>query len=127
MMIRRILVRTMSAAVVLTGLTVLCATQAQAGGWSYMGRGGRTYSRSYTHYNNGGGNLGRTVTATRPNGKTATSSFNRSVTNGVISDTHTVTGFKGHTATNTLTRTPGQGGTVTHTGTAGNTRTVTWQ
>lgn len=126
-MIRRILARTMSAAVVLTSLTVMCATQAQAGGWSYTGRGGRTYSRSYTHYNNGGGNLGRTATATRPNGKTATNSFNRSVNNGVITDTHTVTGFNGRTATNTLTRTPGQGGTATHTGPAGKTRTVTWQ
>ena len=126
-MIRRILARSMSAAVVFTSLTVMCAAQAQAGGWSYTGRGGRTYSRSYTHYNNGGGNLGRTVTATRPNGKTAASSFNRSVNNGVITDTHSVTGFNGRTATGTLTRTPGQGGTATRTGPAGNTRSVTWQ
>jgi hypothetical protein len=125
-MTQRVLTRTLAAAAVLATFTLFLATQAQAGGWSYTGRGGRTYSRSYTHYNNAGGNVGRTVTTTRPNGKTATSSFSRSVNNGVITDTHTYTGFNGRTATGTLTRTPGEGGTATHTGRAGNTRSITW-
>jgi len=60
-----------------------------AGGGSYhtqieraARRGGRTYSRSYTHYKQRRRQSRADVTATRPNGKTATNSVNRSVNNG---------------------------------------------
>jgi hypothetical protein len=114
-----------------TGLSILItavavAPAANARGWSYTGRAGRTHSRTYTPYNNGGGNFGRTITATRPNGQTATSSLNRSVNNGTITDTRTVTGFNGTTSTGTLTRTPGQGGTITRTGPNGQSFTGTY-
>jgi hypothetical protein len=102
------------------------ASAADARGWSYTGRGGRPYDRSVTSYNNGGGNLGRTFTTTAPNGKTATNSFNRSVNDGTITDSRTVTGFNGNTAARTLTRTPGDGGSFTQTGPNGQSFTRTW-
>jgi hypothetical protein len=100
---------------------VLPASHAVARGWAFRGWGGRGYSRSVTAYNNGGGNFGRTVTTTGPGGRTATSAFNRSVSNGTITDSRTFTGFNGDTASGTLTRTPGQGGTATWTGRGGQT------
>jgi hypothetical protein len=100
---------------VLVGAAAL-APPASARGWTYTGRAGSTYSRTFTPYNNGGGNFGRTIIATRPNGQTSTSTFNRSVSGGTITDSRTMTGFNGMTSTGTLTRTPGQGGTLTRTG-----------
>jgi hypothetical protein len=48
------------------------------------------------------------------------------VNNGTITDSRTITGFNGATSTGTLTRTPGQGGTVTRTGPNGQTFTGTY-
>ncbi len=108
--------RMLAAGVVATASVLAFASVADARSWSYTGRGGRTYDRSVTSYNNGGGNVGRTFTTTGPNGKTAINSFNRSVNDGTITDNRTVTGFNGNTATRTLTRTPGEGGSFTQTG-----------
>lgn len=114
--------RGIQAALVLAALSA--ATLAQAGdhSWSWAGRRGGTWSRTVAPYHNGGGNFGRTVTTTRPNGKTATSTFNRTVSNGTITDTHTHTGFNGKTSSTTLTRTPGQGWSAVHTGPNGQTQ-----
>jgi hypothetical protein len=122
----RFTIRTLAASLSILATFTALAPSANARGWSYSGRAGRTYSRSFTPYNNGGGNFGRTVTATRPNGATATSTFNRSVSNGTITDNRTITGFNGATSTGTLTRTPGQGGTVTRTGPNGQSFTGTY-
>jgi hypothetical protein len=88
---------------------------------TYTGGGGRTYSAASTHYNDGGGNFGRTTTLTGPGGKTATRTFNRSASNGTITDTRSATGFNGATRSETVTRTPGVGRTATYTGRAGQT------
>ena len=105
---------------------LLTASSANARHTTITGPNGGVYGRSVNHYNNGGGNLGRTVSATRPNGQTATKSFNRSVSNGTITDTKTVTGFNGKTGTATMTRTPGEGGTITGTGPNGGTYNSTF-
>jgi hypothetical protein len=118
--------RMLAAGLVATASVFALTSVADARSWSYTGRGGRTYNRGVTSYNNGGGNLGRTFTTTDPNGKTATNSFNRSVSDGTITDNRTVTGFNGNTATRTLTRTPGDGGSFTQTGPNGQSFTRTW-
>jgi hypothetical protein len=74
-----------------------------------------TYSRTFTPSDNGGGNFGRTITATRPNGATATSSFNRRVTNWTITDSRAITGFNGATSTGTVAKTGPNGHSVTET------------
>lgn len=98
-------------------VSFLVVPHADARGWGFGGRGG--FSGSVTRYNYGGGNFGRTVTATRPDGQTASRTFNRSVNNGVVTDSRSVTGFNGATATGTLTRTPGQGWSANYTGRGG--------
>ena len=105
---------------------LLAASPAMARSASWTGPHGGVWNRNVTHYNNGGGNFGRTVSTTRPNGKTATESFNRSVDDGKITDTKDVTGYNGKTASATLTRTPGQGGSETVTGPNGGTYTRSW-
>jgi hypothetical protein len=57
------------------------------------GGAGRTWSRTVTPYNDAGGNFGRTVTTTCPNGQTATSTFKRSVSNGTITNSRSTTGY----------------------------------
>lgn len=99
-------------------------TPGQRGTATYTARGGRTYSAATTHYNDGNGNLGRTTTLTGPNGKTDTRTFNQSVSDGTITDARSVTGFNGATRSATVTRTPGQGRTVTYTGRDGQTYTT---
>src|SRR5262249_12475057 len=106
-----------------SAIFVFTAQHAEARSWSVTGRGGRTYSRTITPYTNGDGNFGRTITATRPNGQTATRSFNRSVSDGTITDSRTITGFHGQTASSALSRTPGQGRTATYTDPGGQTYT----
>jgi hypothetical protein len=106
-------------------LLALASPQAAARGWSFGGPRGGLWNRSVTHYNNGGGNFGRSVTTTRPDGQTATSTFNRTVSDGSITDTRRYTGFNGATSTGTLTRTPGQGGTAIFTGRNGQTYSAT--
>ncbi len=105
----------------LAALAAISPHHAQARGWRFRGSRGGVWSRTVTPYHYGGGNFGRTVTTTRPNGQTATSSFSRSVSNGTITDSRSFTGYNGATASGTLTRTPGAGGTATYTGPAGNT------
>ena len=106
--------RRLVAALAAATLTLFLAQHADARSWR---RGGRTV----TLYNNGGGNVGRTVTRARPNGPTATSMFNRSVSNGTIIDSRSFTGFNGRTASGSLTRTPGEGASATYTGRGGQT------
>ena len=101
------------------------ADRADARGWSFTGGGGRTFSHTVTPYSNGGGNFGRTATTTLPDGRTRTSTFNRTNTNGTIATTRSVTGFNGQTRSSAVTRTPGQGGTATHTGRNGQTYSAT--
>jgi hypothetical protein len=115
----------MAACLMLAALLLLPVQQAHAGRW---GRSDRKagWSRSVSVYRNGGGNFGRTTTITRPNGQTATRTFNRSVSNGTITDTHSATGFDGKTRSGTLTRTPGQGGTASYTGRNGQTSATTF-
>jgi hypothetical protein len=112
--------------VIAATLIIFLAPQADARGRSLTGPRGGTWSRTVTPYHNGGGNFGRTITTTRPDGQTAASSFNRSVSNGTVTDTHNFTGFNGKTTSETLTRTPGQGGTATYTGPNGHTGTGTF-
>jgi hypothetical protein len=107
-------------------LAVPVAGQAEARSWSVTGRNGGTWNRSVSHYNHGGGNVGRTATTTRPDGQTATRTFDRSVNGGTITDSRTVTGYNGGTASRTVTRTPGVGGSVTYTGPAGRTYSETY-
>lgn len=106
-----------------TALLSLAAAHADAAGrWGFARRG--AWSRTTVSHHNGGGNRGHTTTLTRPNGKTATRTFNQSVSNGTITDSRSVTGFNGATRSATVTRTPGQGRTVTHTGRDGQTYTT---
>jgi len=107
-------------------LIVPLSGQAAARSWSVTGRNGGTWNRSVTHYNHGGGDVGRTATTTRPDGQTATRTFDRSVGGGTITDTRTVTGYNGGTASRSVTRTPGVGGTVTYTGPAGGSYSETY-
>jgi hypothetical protein len=111
----------------LTALALLALANppAAARGWSFGGPRGGVWNRSVTHYSNGAGNFGRTVTATRPDGQTATSTINRSVSNGTVTDTRSYTGFNGKTSASTLTRTPGEGSTATYTGRNGQTYSAT--
>ena len=90
-----------------------------AGRWAFARRG--AWSRTTTSYHDGGGNRDRTTTLTRANGQTSTRTFNRSVSNGTITDTRSVTSFNGATRSATTTRTPGQGRTTTYTGRDGRT------
>lgn len=115
-MIKSIYRRHLATALIATVAVTVVTPRADARGWSFTGRFGRTFGRTVTPYNYGGGNFGRSITATRPDGRTATSTFNRSVSNGTISDSRTITGFNGATSTGTFTRTPGQGWTATRTG-----------
>jgi hypothetical protein len=109
-----------------TAIIPLIGSNAEARSWTVGGRYGGSWTRSVSAYHNGGGNFGRTVTTTRPDGRTATRSFSRSVQNGTITDTRTTTGFNGKMRSEMLTRTPGQGGTATYTGAAGHAHTVTF-
>jgi hypothetical protein len=90
---------------------------------TYTGRNGRTYSAATTHYNDGNGDLGRTTTFTGPNGKTSTRTFNQTGSGGTVTDTHSTSGFNGARRSATVTRTAGQGHTVTYTGRDGRTYT----
>ena len=112
----------------LTGLALIngMSSHALAHGWSATGPSGRTFSRTVTPYNNGGGNVGRTVTQTRPDGQTATGSFSRTVSNGTITDTRTDTGYNGYTASSRFTHTPGQEGSYSATGPNGGTYTASY-
>jgi|HubBroStandDraft_2_1064218.scaffolds.fasta_scaffold315922_2 hypothetical protein len=94
--------RRVAASLGAAALAILVAHPALARSVSVTGPRGGT--RSVTTFNHGGGNFGRTVTRTRPDGQTATSSFNRSVNNGTITDSRSVTGFNGRTASETVTR-----------------------
>ena len=105
---------------------LLAASPAMARHVAWTGPHGGAWNRSVTHYNNGGGNVGRTVATTRPNGKTATGTVNRGVSNGTITDTRNYTGYNGRTASATMTRTPGEGGSKTVTGPDGGTYTRSW-
>ena len=112
-------------------LALLAAQTAEARGWrshnwSATGPRGGTWTHSASRYHNGGGNFGQTRSTTAPDGRTASTSFNRSVDGGVITDTRSQTGFGGATRSETLTRTPGQGGEATYTGRGGNTYTATF-
>jgi hypothetical protein len=110
-----------AAAILLVALPLALASgRADAGHRLLAGRRG-AWTGTASSYHNGGGNRGGTVTATRPNGKTATASYSRSVSNGTISATHSVTGFNGATRSATSTRTPGEGSTVSYTGHDGRT------
>ena len=114
-----------TSAVLCTGL--LLSTHADAGRVSTIrGPSGGTWTRSTSHDNDGGGNGGRTATTTRPDGQTASSSASRSVNDGTISTDRAVTGYGGQTATRTMTRTPGQGGSATTVGPNGGTATSSW-
>jgi hypothetical protein len=124
-MFTRITVRRAMASLAAGAFVILLAPHADARGWTVAGRNGKTYSRAVTPYNNGGGNVGRTATTTRPNGQTATTTFNRSVNNETVTDSRTVSGFNGATASSTATRTPGQGVSATHTGPGGQTYSAT--
>lgn len=108
-------------AILAAAVSCLLAHPADARSWSATGPRGGTWNRTVSPFSNGGGNFGRTVTTTRPNGATATSNFSRSVSNGTITDMKTVTGFNGATRSGTLTRTPGEGRTATYTGPGGQT------
>lgn len=107
-------------------LTLPLAGKAEARSWSVTGRNGGTWNRSVSHYNHGGGDLGRTVTTTRPDGRSATRTFDRSASGGTITDSRTVAGYSGGTASRTVTRTPGADGSVTYTGPAGRTYSETY-
>ncbi|HUB16137.1 MAG TPA: hypothetical protein VMB34_29600 [Acetobacteraceae bacterium] len=117
--------RYIAAGLAAAAVLALATPHADARGWSFRGPRSGPWNHSVTNYNNGGGNFGRTVTTTRPDGQTATSSFNRSVSNGTITDSHTYTGFNGRTASGTLTRTPGKGATATYTARGGQTYSAT--
>jgi hypothetical protein len=103
---------------------LLLAGQANAGPLFLHGLIRGLRSRSSSHYNNGGGNYGGTVTTTRPDGQTAIGTFNRTDNNGTITTNRDYTGFGGRTASETVTHTPGEGGTATYTGRHGNTYTA---
>ena len=119
-------VSSIAGSAVLCGSLFLCA-HAEAEHWrTLQGPDGGTWTRSAAHYNSGGGNAGRTLTSTRPDGQTASSTVNRSVNDGTISTNRSVTGYDGQTATRTMTRTPGQGGSATAVGPNGGTATSSW-
>ena len=110
-----------TAAALLLALSLTLATrQADAGQRWVAGRRG-AWSGTVSSYRNGGGNRGWSATATRPNGKTASANYSRTVSNGTISSTRSVTGFNGATRSETRTRTPGQGSTASYTGRDGRT------
>ena len=102
---------------------LISSADAEARSRTVTGRGGGTWTRTVTPYNNGGGNFGRTITTARPDGASASRSFDRSISNGTITDSRTTTGFNGAMSSTTLTRTPGEGGSLTHTGRGGQTYT----
>lgn len=109
--------RRLAAFVAAVDLVVLLCPHAEARGLFGRGFGGAGYSRSVTRYNNGGGNFGHTTTFTGPGGKTATSTVNRSVSNGTITTNRTVTGPNGQTFTSTATHgSPGSWGPPAPTG-----------
>ena len=108
-------------ALLIAGL--VAATGAEARETIVTGAGGRSWSHTVNHANEGGGNVSRSTSTTRPNGRTATTDFNRSVSNGTITDTRTTTGFHGGTTSASMTRTPGEGGSYSYTGREGNTVT----
>jgi hypothetical protein len=83
---------------------MLFAAHAEARSWSVTGRGGRTYSHSVTHYNNGSGNFGRTATTSTPNGM-ATRQFTQTNNgNGTYTDTRSATARDGESYTRSVTR-----------------------
>ena len=125
-MLERLAWRRLSVGVAMVALAVPLAGQAEARTRSVTGRNGGTWTRSVSHYNNGGGDLGRSVTTTRPDGQSATRTFDRDVSGGTITDSRTVTGYNGGSASRTVTRTPGAGGSVTYTGPAGGTYSETY-
>jgi hypothetical protein len=96
--------RRVAASVAAIGALLLLAAHAEARSWSYTGRGGRTWSRTVTPYNNGGGNFGRTVTTTRPAGTTTRQFSQTNNGNGTFTDTRTATAPNGQTFTNSYTR-----------------------
>lgn len=106
-MFKALVSRPIAAAIVAAALVILPIQRAAAArSWTAVGRHGGVWSGTVSSYHNGGGNFGRTTTTTRPNGKTRTTTFNRSVSNGTITDSRTVTGYNGATRTATVTRTP---------------------
>jgi len=113
-----------AAAAVLMALPLALASgRVDAGHRWLAGRRG-AWTGTASSYHNGAGNRGGTVTATRPNGSTATASYSRSVSNGTISGTRSATGTNGATRSEVVTKTPGEGRTVTYTGRGGRTYTT---
>ena len=99
-------------------------TPGQGGTASYTGRDGRTYSAATTHYDNGDGNLGRATTLTGPSGRTASRTVSRSVSGDTTTVSRSAKGFNSATRSEVVTRTPGEGRSVTYTGRDGRTYTT---